>query len=405
MNVLQLCHKPSQPAKDGGCLAIHTISQGLLSTGISLKILTLSTHKHVFKRENFTENFVNTTQIESVFADTKLNIVDAFSNLVTADSYNVSRFFSTDFDALLRETLEENQFDVIHLESLFMTTYCHTIRRFSKAKIVLRSHNLEHMIWERMATQSTHPAKRIYLKLLAKQLKKYEIGIFDTLDGIAAITNEDEENYKNLGFNCPLSIIPFGIHLKDYHFSPSSSDTTTSSGIDFFHLGSMDWKPNIEGVSWFLEKVWPDLRKLDNSFELNLAGRNMPDWLSEQIPSGVYNTGEVPDAKKFMAENDCMVVPLLSAGGMRIKIIEGMALGNVVISTTIGAEGITYTNRKDILIADSPEDFVAQVKWLMEVPSRKLNIIKNARKLVEKKYNNDLIIEALLSFYKSVMNS
>lgn len=401
MKVLQLCLKPPQPAKDGGCIAINNISRGLLNLGVDLKILTLSTHKHPFLTEAFDEEFLTQSGIEGVYIDTKVNIVDAFSNLVTSDSYNVSRFFSTDFDIKLRKVLEHDDFDVVHLESVFMTTYCHTIRRFSKARIVLRSHNLEYMIWERLARQSSNPAKKIYLTHLAKQLKNYEVNIFSSIDGIAAITDEDKMKYEKLGCQKPMITIPFGINLSDYH-TPVNYDVPKKE-FRLFHLGAMDWKPNLEGVAWFLEDIWQEVNSIFPEFSLHLAGRNMPDWLLENDYNNVFNHGEVESANQFIVDNDIMIVPLLSAGGMRVKIIEGMALGKVVISTSIGAEGINCKNRENILIANNKEEFKDQLNWIREDPSRLKMLGENARRLVEGYYDNESIMKELYGFYVSLI--
>lgn len=402
MKVLQLCLKPPQPAKDGGCIAINNISRGLLHLGVDLKILTLSTHKHPFTKEAFDDEFLEQSGIEGVFIDTKVNIVDAFSNLVTSDSYNVSRFFSTDFDILLRRVLENEDFDIVHLESVFMTTYTHTIRRFSKAKIVLRSHNLEYMIWERLARQSSNPAKKIYLTHLAKQLKKYEVNVFDSIDGIAAITDEDKQKYVDLGCKKPMITIPFGINLSDYHHI-EIAESKNKNEFKLFHLGAMDWKPNLEGVAWFLEDIWVKTQQDFPEFSLHLAGRNMPEWLLENEYKNVVNHGEVKSANQFILENDIMIVPLLSAGGMRVKIIEGMALGKVVISTRIGAEGINCKNRENILIANNLEEFEAQLRWIKEEPRRLHEIGQNARRLVEGYYDNESITKELYGFYVSLL--
>lgn len=402
MKVLQLCLKPPQPAKDGGCIAINNISRGLLNLGVDLKILTLSTHKHPFKKDAFDDEFLDQSGIEGVYIDTKVNIVDAFSNLVTSDSYNVSRFFSTDFDILLRRVLEDSDFDIVHLESVFMTTYSHTIRRFSKAKIVLRSHNLEYMIWERLARQSSNPAKKVYLTHLAKQLKKYEVNVFNSIDGIAAITDEDKQKYENLGCNKPMITVPFGINLSDYNL-PEKREETKKTDFKLFHLGAMDWKPNLEGVAWFLEDIWMQSQQGFPEFSFHLAGRNMPDWLLENEYTNVINHGEVESANQFILDNDIMVVPLLSAGGMRVKIIEGMALGKVVISTSIGAEGINCKDRENILIANSKEEFEDQLRWIKEDPSRLMKVGQNARRLVEGYYDNESIMKDLYGFYVNLI--
>ena len=398
MNILQICHKPPFPAIDGGCIAIKNISYGLLDNGCNLKILTISTAKHPFNITNIPKDFVKNTKIENVYVDTKINIVDAFSNLVTFDSYNISRFFSPDFNYLLIKTLKEGNFDIILLESLFTTPYIKTIRDHSKSKIVLRSHNLEHIIWKRLAKETINPAKKIYLNLLSKQLESYETTIVKEVDGIAAISKDDEIKYKNLNYPSKTTTIPFGININNYN----AKESPNSSIIKFFHLGAMDWKPNQEAVVWLLEEVWPSiLNKLPNA-ELHLAGKEMPEWiLNKKIPN-VYNHKNVKDAIEFINSYDVMLVPLLSAGGVRVKIIEGMALSKTIISTSIGAEGLNYRDNINIIIADDAITFSEKALELSLDINRIKDIGENARKHVSEFYDQNKISTNLIQFFNSI---
>ncbi len=395
MKVLQISHKPPLPVVDGGCIAINTISSGLLKNDIDLKILTASTHKHPFLEESYPEDFKRKTEIEGIFVDTRINIIDAFSALVTADSYNVNRFFSPDFNKRLIELLKED-FDVVHLESLFMTPYIQTIRQFSKAKVLLRSHNLEHLIWERLANSTGNKAKKIYLKHLAVKLKKYEQRTINEVDGIAAISFEDTKRYQDLKIKSPLITVPFGVNLEEYNAQISIPENT----INLFHIGAMNWGPNVEGINWLLDEIWPKLSEL--KINLHLAGREMSESYKALESDQIKIHGEVENAIEFMSKYDIMVVPLLSGSGMRIKIIEGMALGKTVISTSIGAEGINYTDGENIIICDELDDFYKQLKRLKENPSEIQRIGSNARRLVESKYDNNQVIQELISFYNNI---
>lgn len=399
MRVLQLCHKSPYPAKDGGCLAILNISEGLLNAGVDLKILTIETKKHPFEVEKIPAEFLKRTQIESVYVDTSLNIVDAFSSLITQDSYNITRFFSADFDHKLQEELVKNEYDVVHLESLFMAPYIATIRAHSDARIVLRSHNLEFIIWKRLARQSGNVAKKAYLKLLARQLKNYELDVLNQVDGIAAISDRDANDFVKLGSKKPKLVIPFGINLDGY--APKVKEKYE---LNLFHLGSMDWKPNIEGLNWFLEDVWPAIHKAFPTVNFYLAGRDMPEEFFEKKIPNVHIVGEVEDAKKFIDSNSIMIVPLLSGGGIRVKIIEGMALSKAIISTSVGAEGLNYKDHKNIWIADKKEDFLKALAHFKEDKSRILEMGRSARKLVEKDYDENVISKKLISFYEELLS-
>ncbi len=395
MKILQLCNKPPLPAVDGGCIAMNNVTQGLLHSGHDVKIISISTYKHPFRKENYDPYFLSKTRFEAVYVETKVNVVDAFSSLVTSDNYNVNRFFSTDFDKALITALSEEEFDIVHLESLFMTPYIATIRRLSNARIVLRSHNLEYIIWSRMAESTGNIAKKAYLKYLAKQLKRYEMSIIGQVDGIAAISHEDAKKYLSFGLEVKLETIPFGIDIEDYR----PTDASAGNEKSLFHLGAMDWKPNIEGVMWFTEEVFPELKE----YNLHLAGRKMPKWLIDALDPQIHNHGEVIDALAFMDQFPIMIVPLFSAGGMRVKIIEGMAMKKAIISTEIGAEGINVKDRDNIMIANTKEEFVEAINQLTADPILIKRIQENGRRLVEREYNNLVLTERLIEFYKVLL--
>lgn len=396
MKILQLCHKPPCPPKDGGCIAMNIITQGLIKAGCSVKVLSIHTHKHDFEPQHLEKSYLASTSIESVFVDTRINLVDAFSNLITQDSYNVSRFFSPDYDKALTRILQSATYDVVLLESLFMTPYIDTVRRHSKAQVILRSHNLEYIIWERVAKGSKNPAKKTYLKLLAKQLKTHELNVFDQIDGIVAISSSDTSKYQKMGFKGKLITIPFGIDSEKMPFTPYQPSE------QLFHLGSMDWMPNVEGVEWFLNEIWPGVVNKNPNIKLWMAGREMSSELRLRKDKNLHVLGAVNDAYSFMKEHGIMIVPLLSAGGIRVKIIEGMALGVPIISTSIGAEGIGCTHNENILIANTPEEFSEAIQLLISSPELSIRIAKNARKLVEEQFDNTLLTKNLLTFFEKL---
>lgn len=392
MKVLQLCNKPPMPAVDGGCLAMLHLGNGLREQGVDLKIVSICTKKHPFRKQQVDKEYIERTKSEFIYVDTDINLVDAFSSLITKDSYNVSRFFSPDLDQRLEEILSKEKFDVIILESIFVAPYIGTIRRHSKAKLILRAHNIEYKIWRRLGKQSENKAKRIYYKHLAKRLKSFELDAFNQVDGIATISSLDEKNLRKKT-DTPIINIPFGINLDEYKYAWSNSS-------DCFHLGSLDWKPNLEGVSWFIDEVFS--RVNDDSLTFYLAGREIPNWINNCKDERIKIVGEVDSAKSFISEQGIMIVPLLSGGGMRVKIIEGLALGKVVITTSIGIEGIDAKHGKNILIADSAKDFAQQLIEISKDAEKRKEISKNARQLIEKKHTNNVIMQNLISFIEQL---
>jgi polysaccharide biosynthesis protein PslH len=396
MKVLQLCHKPPLPKIDGGCVAISNVSEGLMHhPDIDLKILTVETHKHPFLSENYPKDFLEKTNIEAVYIDTHINLVDAYSSFITADSYNVIRFYSPSFDKRIAEILEENTFDIIHLESIFLTPYLHTIRRLSNAKIVLRAHNVEHTLWEKWSDNSTNIFKKIYLKYLYKKLKKYETAILNNVDAIAAISQLDAEIIEKL-VNKPLSVVPVGIDL------PENTQTENSSEkLKLYHIGAMDWLPNVEGVDWFIKNVWPILLKEQPNIELHLAGKNISS--DYHMPhKRIYCHGEVKDAQEFILKQDIMIVPVKNGSGVRIKILEAMSLNKLIVSTSVGISGIPAQTNQDYLQANSAKEFAEKIMYGAK-PEKYYTITKSARKFVEQNYSKTNVTEKLVDFYKALI--
>lgn len=398
MRVLQLCHKPPLPAKDGGCIAMNNLTQGLLDAGHKVKILTIFTHKHDLILDELDPDYIQKTDIEGVHVDTRINFVDAFTAFMTNDSYHVNRFFSPDMDIKIDRLLRKHSFDVIHLESLFMTPYIGTIKRHSRAPIILRAHNIEYTIWEKIAIGTKNPIKKIYLNFLAKQLREYELMMFNSVDGIATISESDKIRMMQLGVRRPIKTIAFGIDLNLYHCQP----TTPENENKLFHLGAMDWEPNVEGLTWFMDRVWPSIHQKFPHLTLHLAGRNMSDEFKAKSLPNVFIQGEVEDAIQYIQDHDIMVVPILSGGGVRVKIIEGMALGKAIISSTIGAIGIEYKEKENILIADTVLEWIHAIGSLMEKQGKKERIEKNARQFAESHFDNKFITKELIQFYKEV---
>ena len=396
MNVLQICHKPPFPALDGGCLAMHDISNGLIKAGVQLKILTLATTKHPFQKEKLSDNYLRNTKIESVDINTNLKAKDAFFNLFSNKSYNIDRFFSPLFAKKIESVLKNQTFDIIHLESLFVLPYLEIIRKNTSAKIVYRAHNVEQQIWKEKFLQCKQAIKKAYLKLLYNRLKSFEDKQLQLVDGIATISKNDMEHFKVLGIKSPMVNIPFSINPEVYYpYSQQSSN-------DLFFIGSLDWHPNQEGLDWFLNTIWPDLKTKFPTIKFHIAGKGMPKKYREIADKKIIIHGEVNNATEYINNGGIMIVPLFSGSGIRIKVLEGMALAKPIVSTSKGIEGIKVTDN-ELLVANTKTEFIQSISKIIENKDTKEKLSVNARTFVHQNFNNDKIINQLISFYKSLL--
>lgn len=400
LKILQICFRLPYPPHDGGAIAMYNMAKGLKANGCELTMLSYNTKKHFFDPDKLPASFKVLGELYTVDLDASVKPLGAFLNLFGRKSYNIIRFDQQKVREELAAVLESKQFDIIHFEGLFTSMYVDDVRRLApKSKLVLRQHNIEYKIWERMAKAAGMP-KKWYLNLLAKRLKRYELNVFHKFDAIIPITEVDERDVKATSSEIKTFVSPTGVDVSDYVLEEGVVERNS-----VFHFGSLNWMPNQEGLKWFLESTWPIIRESTPEAKFFIAGKDMPDWIGQwHGKDNVEVVGEVEDAVKFYNSKNIMVVPLLSGSGMRIKIIEGMAAGKAIISTKIGAEGISVKDGKEVLLRDDAQSFAEAVVGLLENEEHTRVIGQNARKLVEDEYSNVSRVKDLIEFYKRLLS-
>lgn len=398
MKILQLCKKFPYPPKDGETIAITYLSKALHELGCEVSLLAMNTSKHYFDVTKLPTSFNHYQRIHTVKVDNQLKIVDAFLNLFSSQSYHIQRFISPDFEKMLIRMLQKEQYDVVQLETLYLAPYIPTIKKYSNAIVSMRAHNVEHEIWERITKNTRFFPKKWYLQHLTKKLKKYEIAQLSDYDVLLAITQRDLDFYKKLGYKNKEVVTPIGIDSRNY----LAEDKSFEKPLSISFIGSLDWMPNQEGLQWFLDNAWSKLLERFPKLQLHVAGRNTPERMYYNAPKNVTIHGEVPDALKFINQHSLMIVPLLSGSGMRVKILEGMALGKVVLTTSVGLEGIDAKNQEEVLIANTPEEFIKAIEFCYQKNGELVQIGQRAQVYVAKEYDNLEIGRKLVQLYHKI---
>ncbi len=399
MNILQLCNKLPYPPKDGGAIAVLNLTKEFAAKGHKVTLLAMNTNKHYYNCDELPQKIKSIAEIYCVNIDTSLNPLDAFLCLLKNKSYNMARFISIPYENKLIELLQKNKYDIIQLEGLSLASYIKIIRQYSSAKIALRAHNVEYKIWKGNAKHAKR-FKKVYLTILTKQLKAFEIAQFNKYDCVISITKEDAEDYKKLGCKLPIHICPASFDQNEIKNTINPSSNIPS----LFFIGALDWLPNIEGLKWFLHQVWNDIHTKFPNVEFHIAGRNMPEEIKKTNFKNVLIHGEVANAYDFMNKYSIMLVPLFAGSGMRIKIVEGMALKKAIISTTLGAEGIDYTGDKNIMIANTEKEFIAKITECVNNPELVKMIGKNASDFSHHYFSASATANDLIGFYQNTFS-
>jgi glycosyltransferase involved in cell wall biosynthesis len=400
MRILQLCLRSPYPPRDGGAIAMDRLASSLVNANCKVDVLAFNTVKHHIDYDAIPDKYKGVFNPQFVELNASLNVLDALINLINGKSYNITRFDSPLMHQKLCSILTSSDYDYVLIESLFMMPYVETIRRNSKAVIIYRAHNIENLIWKRLANQSGFILKKWYLKLLADRLGCYEQEVFNQVDAIIPLTAQDESWFKANGYTGPLHIIPVGVALEDYVIQDELSDSKNA-----FHIGSMDWMPNVEGVEWLLDHVWPKVIKQVPSAKLYLAGKGMPKSIFNRASDNILVSEYVDDLLQFFNGKQLMLVPLFSGSGMRVKIIEGMAAGRTIVSTSVGAEGIEYTDNLNILIADSVDKFADHIVHCLQDSNFAKGIGSEAHRLVSSKYDSDRLGKELQDFMLNILKA
>lgn len=401
MKILLLSNKVPYPAKDGSSIAIKSMAEGLLANNAKVHLLSLNTRKHFRDEKDFKDLLPNDLVFEKVDVNTDISAWGAFVNLISGKAYHVSRFLQKDFSKRLKELLLSNHFDIIQLEGLSLAVYLPLIRKYSKASVVLRAHNIEYRIWQRHSSHESSFWKRFYLQLQSKRLQKFEKKSFKEVDAALFITKQDQSTFRKWGGQTLSLVAPCGLNLKTY--KPLTSEEAEEAEFDLVHLASLDWLPNEQGALWFLEKVWPLVLEARPKTRLALGGRHMSKSIIEKASDLVWLYPEVKDAKEFLNKGKVAIVPLLAGSGMRIKLLEYLAWGMAIISTSIGAEGIEIKNEKEMLLADDAESFAAGVVYLLDDKEGRETMQRAARRFFEMNFDNTKLGKEILQFYATLV--
>lgn len=397
IKILQLANKFVYPPKDGGAIGIFNYTKAFSALGCEVTMLAMNTTKHYYDIKNLPEEIKQIAEWISIDVDNETKPIPAFINLIQGRSYNIARFISSAYNNKLIDLLHQKKFDIIQLEGLYLSPYVETIRAFSDATIVMRSHNIEHEIWERSAENEKGILKRWYLKTLAKQLKKYEIERLNKYDLMTSVTERDAQLLNSYGCKLPIHVCP-----APYDETVLKPDKSRMDFPSVFFIGALDWMPNREGLKWFLENVWQKIHKQYPDLKFYIAGRNINTFPfpSERDRDGLYVIGEVENAYDFMNSKGIMIVPLLSGSGIRVKIIEGMALGKTIVSTSLGAEGIPCKDGQNILLADTPEVFAEKIIKCINEKMFFSIIGDNAHQFAKQRFSSREVSSKLLDFFK-----
>lgn len=327
------------------------------------------------------------TNSNSKYILAKNLILSTFKN----SPFIVEKFNDREFQEKVEYLLKENEYEAIIVDHLQMVNY---VRNVKKNKIILSQHNCEYLILKRRYEKEEKLLKKLYIWNEYKKTKKYEKKMCKKVDKVIMLSKEDKNFLIDKDYSgTNISILPISI---ENNFIKSTYNEKINK---ILFLGTMSWFPNEQGVLWFIREVWEKVKSEFPKSKLYVVGNKPSKEIKDCSSEDIIVTGYVDDVNKYIELCDVCIIPLFIGGGMRVKILECMSKGIPCISTSIGAEGIEYEREKNILIADSSDEFVKSLKNIQNRDKR-IEMANYGRKLIDKNYSLNVLTNGLIKIIK-----
>src|SRR6185312_7003408 len=317
-------------------------------------------------------------------------------SLLSDDSFILRRDDRATMRDIVRQLLREERIDVLHVDQLNMMRF---VPSEWPGAIILDEHNAVWQVVERLEKGARDPISRGLLKREVRLIRKYEGMACRRAKTVLAVSEQDRHALRDVaGEAVPIELVPITVDAQHFETLYAARDPQPDR---LFPIGTLFWPPNSEGVIWWLREGYKYLRDLCPDVVYDIVGARPPrrlQVLAEHFP-GVRLHGYVADAEPFWKGAGVLAVPLLSGGGVRVKILEAMAMGVPIVSTTIGCEGLAVQHGVHLLVADTPEDFARACAKLLQDKELAQRLTKNARQLILERYDAKIALRTLDSIY------
>jgi glycosyltransferase involved in cell wall biosynthesis len=317
------------------------------------------------------------------------------------------RLASPAFEETLVKLLTEHVFDVVQLEGIEMAPYLPALldqarQTHHPPRLVFDEHNAEYVLQKRVFETDIRVPSRwpgaLYSWLQWQKLKRFEAWACRQGDAVAAVSDVDARALQRLVPGLDVSVVPNGIDV-DAHASYVVSSSVVPPRTLVF-TGTMDYRPNVDAVLWFADYVYPLIQQAVPDVHFYIVGRqphSRLDPLRER--RGIVITGSVPDTRPYIASADVYVIPLLSGGGTRFKVLEAMTLRRPIVSTTMGCDGFPVTSGREVILADEPGDFARSVAGLLNDADQREALGRTGLDFASAHYDWSAIVPRLETLY------
>lgn len=389
MRLLVVSLSAPVPANAGHKMRNWSVLRALAEDGHRVTLLTFADPAEEFDltavRKVCDDIIVVPLQMQNLTS--KTNYAGRIASLFSNKPYAIRRFASAEMRLRVESELASGSYGATICESAYATINVPQ----TGTPIVLDNHNVEHLILARYSAFERNPVKRLYAALEARRLRSMERKACKRATVSLCCSEADRRHFQQLRPEGDFRVVPNCIDVGRY------SPTRCEEPRTVLYQGGMDWFPNRDAVEFFVESMLPQLREAVPDLKFVIAGRNPSAEFRARLSMlpGVVVTGTVPDMRPVIDRAMVCVVPLRIGSGTRLKILEAAAMGKAIVSTSIGAEGLEFVDGREIMLADTPEEFISATTRLLLNPDLRIQMGRAARVRVEQAYSFSALRQSL----------
>jgi polysaccharide biosynthesis protein PslH len=402
LKILFLTNRSPYPIKDGQSRRTYNVLRGLAHRH---EVCLLSLVES--PEEALPASVANLTgfceKVELVPAPSKrlsfAMVVRLLRSVFSRDPYTIWRHYSKPYVTRLKARLKATPFDIIHCDILPLA-YC--VRDLHSPVRALTDHDVSYLKARRLAAQSRNPFLKLFLYLESVKLKRLESTIFAKLDLGIAVSEVDREHLERLCPRARFAVVENGVDVRAFFPDPGALEPDA-----LVWVGGFRQQANCDAIRFFLEDIFPLIKRQRGETKLYVVGDGIPDWLkaSANADASIILTGFVDDPLPYIQRSAVFIAPILSGGGTKLKILEAMAAGKAIVSTTIGVEGIQGNDEEHFLVADAAEAFSSCVIALLNDVALRDRLGENARRRAMETYDWEAICQGMSKIYQDARKS
>lgn len=397
IKLLQISPQFPFPEDDGGKIGIANILKEFSRSGIDVTFFCLSEKMPDVELIKYANEYAD---IRICIHSTRNSAIRILNSVILNHSIYIKKHISKQIKSELFKILKEKQFDAIHADHSCMAPLGIIAKKVQSIPLGIRLHNIEWTIWQRYAEAlPLYSPKRFYIEQQSYELKRAERFLYSQADMLFPITSPDKDRALELSPNSRALIAGAGVNIDEWKPEPSFE----RNAKELVLATTYKWIHNVNAVRWFVHEVLPLVQKIIPDIKLTLIGKDAPEWLKRFSPLGVNCIGYVEKVQPYYNRASLNISPLFVGGGIRIKILEAMAMELPVIASPIAAEGINANESQGLFLAKNKEEFADLIIRLVMDTHLARKLGKSARKFIIDNYTWERNVAVMADYYKKLI--